>query len=65
LEGTKIIVLWEQEPSLFIGWRGRGSYVIFKWVQQTEFGYVWQCGSGCFSNNFSCRNACQWCFFIF
>jgi len=20
---------------------------------------VWQCGSGCFSNNFLCRNACQ------
>jgi hypothetical protein len=20
---------------------------------------VWQCGCGCFSNSFSCRNACQ------
>ena len=20
---------------------------------------VWECGSGCFSNNFSCRKACQ------
>ena len=20
---------------------------------------VWQCGYGCFSNNFSCQNACQ------
>jgi hypothetical protein len=26
---------------------------------------VCQCGSGCFSNSFSCRNTCQWCFFIF
>jgi len=26
--------------------------------------HVWQCGSGCFSNNFLCRNACQW-FFLF
>ena len=26
---------------------------------------VWQCGSGCFSNSFSCQNTCQWCFFIF
>jgi len=26
---------------------------------------VWQCGCGCFSNNFSCRNTCQWFFFIF
>ena len=20
---------------------------------------VWECGSGCFSNSFSCRNTCQ------
>jgi len=26
---------------------------------------VWQCGCGCFSNSFSCRNACQWFFFYF
>jgi hypothetical protein len=26
---------------------------------------VWQCGSGCFSNNFSCRNACKWFFLFF
>jgi len=26
---------------------------------------IWQCGCGYFSNNFSCQNACQWCFFIF
>ena len=25
---------------------------------------VWQCSSGCFSNNLLCRNACQW-FFLF
>jgi len=29
------------------------------------YGYVWQYGSGYFSNNFSCWNACQWYFFIF
>jgi len=27
-----------------------------------QFKCVWQCGCGCFSNSFSCRNACQWCF---
>jgi len=41
----------------------------FNFLQQIRTpqhsGYVWQCGCGCFSNNFSCRNACQWCFFIF
>jgi hypothetical protein len=26
---------------------------------------VWQCGCGCFLNNFSCQNTCQWCFFYF
>jgi putative lipase involved disintegration of autophagic bodies len=24
-----------------------------------NFGFVWQCGCGCFSNSFSCQNACQ------
>jgi len=23
------------------------------------FGFVWQCGCGCFSHSFSCQNACQ------
>jgi hypothetical protein len=26
---------------------------------------VWQCSCGCFSNNFSCQNACQWFFLFF
>jgi hypothetical protein len=25
---------------------------------------VWQCGCGCFSNSFSCWNACQWFFYF-
>jgi hypothetical protein len=34
------------------------------WFQE-DLEDVWECGSGCFSNSFSCRNTCQWCFFIF
>jgi putative lipase involved disintegration of autophagic bodies len=26
---------------------------------------IWQCGCGCFSNNFSCQNTCQWFFLFF
>jgi hypothetical protein len=26
---------------------------------------VWQCSCGCFSNNFSCQNTCQWFFLFF
>jgi hypothetical protein len=33
-----------------------------KWEKDFK---AWQCGCGCFSNNFSYWNACQWCFFIF
>jgi hypothetical protein len=35
------------------------------WITYNHLERVWQCGYGCFSNNFSCQNACQWCFFIF
>jgi len=39
---------------------------LYRWeLCQFPIQGVWQCGSGCFSNSFSCRNTCQWFFLFF
>jgi hypothetical protein len=30
-----------------------------------DYERVWQCGCGCFLNDFSCQNACKWFFLFF
>ena len=35
------------------------SYLEILVLQELYLEYVWECGNSCFSNNFSCRNACQ------
>ena len=38
-------------------------YLQVRCRRQIHLECVCQCSSGCFSNSFSCRNTCQWCFF--
>ena len=38
---------------------------IFTTIQKYQIKIVWECGCGCFSKCFSCRNVLKWYFFIF